>query len=72
MLAYYICIYYADDTALLASAKQSNTVIKTFIFDKWRIKVNCEKTQAILVSAANVQRSSHTMDYRCDIFWHEN
>ena len=49
--------FYADDTAITSTAKSSNTVIKSLAtalsridnyFKKWRIKVNNEKTQAIL------------------------
>lgn len=49
--------YYADDTAIFSAAKQSNTVIGNIAkalprihkyFTKWRIKINSEKTQAIL------------------------
>ena len=49
--------YYADDTALTSSAKRSNKIIKSLsiglerlhdYFTKWRIKINCDKTQAIL------------------------
>lgn len=43
--------YYADDTAIISSAKQSNTIIRTLskglikvndYFTKWRIKINCD------------------------------
>lgn len=49
--------YYADDTALTSSAKSSNKIIRSLsiglerlhnYFTKWRIKINCDKTQAIL------------------------
>lgn len=49
--------YYADDTAILSAAKQSNTIVKNMTaalsqihkyFSKWRIKINSEKTQAML------------------------
>lgn len=49
--------YYADDTAIWSAAKQSNTIIRNLAmalprihkyFTKWRIKINSEKTQAIL------------------------
>ncbi len=49
--------FYADDTAITSAAKSSNTVIRHLAtalkqidnyFKKWRIKVNNEKTQAIL------------------------
>lgn len=49
--------YYADDTAIIAAGKQSNSVIRSLAialtridkyFKKWRIKVNNDKTQAIL------------------------
>lgn len=35
---------------MMSSAKQSNTIIRTLSqhFTKWRIKINCDKTQAIL------------------------
>lgn len=48
---------YADDTAIISGAKQSNTIIKRLnkamsqindYFSKWRIKINPEKTQAII------------------------
>lgn len=48
---------YADDTALLASAKSSNVIIKRLeraltniqtYYDDWKIKINTHKTQAVL------------------------
>lgn len=49
--------YYADDTAIYTSKKQSNTIIKILnnalvcinkYFSKWKIKMNGNKTQAII------------------------
>ncbi len=49
--------FFADDTAIISSAKRSNTIIKALAtalirfdsyFKKWKIKVNSSKTQAIL------------------------
>jgi len=63
--------YYADDTAILSSAKQSNTIIKNLsvaltrihkYFVKWKIKVNCEKTQAILFKFNQSSKRNPTRD----------
>lgn len=63
--------YYADDTAIISSAKQSNTIIKNLsdalakihkCFVKWKIKVNCEKTQAILFKFNQSPRRIPTRD----------
>lgn len=56
---------YADDTAIISEAKQSNTIIKRLekalsrineYFTKWRIKINAEKTQAILFKFNRARR----------------
>lgn len=56
---------YADDTAVLSAAKQSNTIIKTLnfslatlhrYFHKWKIKINANKTQAILFPFNNQRK----------------
>lgn len=48
---------YADDTAIFTSAKQSNTIVRRLnetlyklqqYFSKWKIKINSDKTQAII------------------------
>lgn len=63
--------YYADDTAILSSAKQSNTVVKNLsnallkihkYFIKWKIKINCEKTQAILFKFNQSSRRTPSRD----------
>lgn len=63
--------YYADDTAITTSAKQSNTIIKNLTnaltkihkyFVKWKIKVNCEKTQAILFKFNRSQKLNPTKE----------
>lgn len=49
--------FYADDSAIIASGKSSNKIVNTLqkglkssikYYTKWKIKVNVEKTQAIL------------------------
>lgn len=49
--------FYADDSAIIATGKVSNAIIKKMkkgltdsqkYFDKWKIKINQEKTQAII------------------------
>lgn len=56
---------YADDTAIISSAKQSNTIMRRLnfalvsiqnYFNKWKIKVNITKTQAILFPFDNRKR----------------
>lgn len=56
---------YADDTAIISAAKQSNTVIRQLekalcrvdnYFKKWKIKINSEKTQAILFKFNRARR----------------
>lgn len=56
---------YADDTAILSEAKQSNTIIKRLekalsrineYFTKWRIKINADKTQAIIFKFNRARR----------------
>lgn len=56
---------YADDTALATTAKQSDTIIHRLnksieshheYFNKWRIKVNANKTQPILFPFDNSRR----------------
>ncbi|KAG4068987.1 hypothetical protein HA402_005648 [Bradysia odoriphaga] len=63
--------YYADDTAILSSAKQSNTIIKNLsdtlskihkYFVKWKIKINCDKTQAILFKFNQSSRRTPSRD----------
>lgn len=62
--------YYADDTAITSSAKQSNKIIKSLsnglerlhsYFTKWRIKINHDKTQAILFKFNRSQRRNPTV-----------
>lgn len=61
---------YADDTAILATAKHSNKVIRTLslalarihaYFTKWKIKINCDKTQAILFKFNRARRRNPTI-----------
>lgn len=56
---------YADDTALYTSAKKSNTIVRRLnsslaslqqYFEKWRIKINPSKTQAIMFPFNNSRR----------------
>lgn len=56
---------YADDTAVITSAKQSRTIVnrlnETFIslhkfFDQWKIKINSTKTQAIIFPFDNKKK----------------
>ena len=62
--------YYADDTAIIVTAKQSNTIIRTLekglvhihkYFSKWKIKINCDKTQAILFKFNRARRRNPTI-----------
>lgn len=66
---------YADDTALYTAAKQSNTIIKRLnealqsiqiYLQKWKIKINASKTQAILFTFDNKQRRKPTIQLRND------
>lgn len=61
---------YADDTAILSAAKQSNTIIKRLekalhrindYFTKWRIKINADKTQAIIFKFNRARRRNPTI-----------
>ncbi len=63
--------YYADDTAILSASKQSNTIMKNIskglthihkYFTKWRIKINSEKTQAILFKFNRSSKRIPTQD----------
>lgn len=62
--------YYADDTAILAAGKQSNKIIRTLAtalvrihayFTRWKIKINCDKTQAILFKFNRARRRNPTI-----------
>ncbi len=62
--------YYADDTAIMSSAKQSNKIIRSLTnglvrlhnyFTMWRIKINCEKTQAILFKFNRAKKRKPTV-----------
>lgn len=64
---------YADDTALYATAKQSNTIIKALnnslimhqlYFNKWKIKINTNKTQAILFPFDNKRKRNPSTDLK--------
>lgn len=61
--------YFADDTAIVSAAKQSNTIIKALTnalssvdnyFKKWKIRVNSNKTQAILFKYNQSKKRSPT------------
>lgn len=56
---------YADDTAIYSSSKQTNTIVNRLnsslaslqnYFNKWRIKLNSSKTQAIIFPFDNKRR----------------
>lgn len=61
---------YADDTAVYTAAKRSNTIIKRLnesfqtlhaYFHKWKIKINANKTQAIIFQFDNKCRRIPTL-----------
>lgn len=61
---------YADDTGIYTSAKGSNTIIKRLnqslqtlqeYFNKWRIKINAAKTQAIIFPFDNKRKRIPTI-----------
>jgi Reverse transcriptase (RNA-dependent DNA polymerase)/Endonuclease-reverse transcriptase len=65
---------YADDTALYTAAKTSNTIVKRLnlslqtlriYFRKWKIKINNNKTQAILFPFDNKRRRTPTTSINC-------
>lgn len=69
---------YADDTATYTSAKNSNVIIKRLAhalqnleqyFRKWKIKINPNKTQAILFTFDNKRRRipTHTLKHNNQI-----
>lgn len=66
---------YADDTAIYTAAKTSNTIVKRLNFSlltlhhyfrKWKIKINNNKTQAIIFPFDNKRRRTPTTTIKCD------
>lgn len=65
---------YADDTALYTAAKTSNTIVRRLnlslqtlqlYFRKWKIKINNNKTQAIIFPFDNKRRRTPTINVMC-------
>lgn len=66
---------FADDTGIYSSSNQSNVIVKRLnialknisdYFQKWKIKANVNKTQAIIFPFDNKRKRQPTLNFECN------